>query len=68
MAARPLIDICEKAGVKKGSFYYFFDSKAELAAEAVEANWQNQRAEFDGDFFRDGATVGTIEAILRFYL
>jgi len=20
-------DICEKAGVKKGSFYYFFDSK-----------------------------------------
>ena len=23
--------ICEKAGVKKGSFYYFFDSKAELA-------------------------------------
>ena len=26
--------ICEKAGVKKGSFYYFFDSKAELALEA----------------------------------
>src|SRR5262249_2566506 len=23
--------ICEKAGVKKGSFYHFFDSKADLA-------------------------------------
>jgi TetR/AcrR family transcriptional repressor of nem operon len=34
--------ICDKAGVKKGSFYYFFDSKAELAAEALEASWQNQ--------------------------
>ena len=27
--------ICEKAGVKKGSFYYFFKSKSELAAAAV---------------------------------
>lgn len=32
-------DICEKAGVKKGSFYYFFDSKADLAAAAIERLW-----------------------------
>ena len=32
--------ICEKAGVKKGSFYYFFDSKSDLAAVAFEAEWQ----------------------------
>ena len=42
--------ICEKAGVKKGSFYYFFDSKAELAAEAIEASWQEKRSELDGIF------------------
>lgn len=31
--------ICEKAGVKKGSFYYFFESKSELAVAALEMNW-----------------------------
>jgi TetR/AcrR family transcriptional regulator, transcriptional repressor for nem operon len=55
--------ICEKAGVKKGSFYYFYDSKAELAAEAVEANWQNRRAEFDGIF---SATVAPLERLKQF--
>jgi TetR/AcrR family transcriptional repressor of nem operon len=55
--------ICEKAGVKKGSFYYFFDSKAELAAEAVEANWQDRRMEFDGIF---SATVPPLERLERY--
>src|ERR1041384_6893505 len=34
-------DICQRAGVKKGSFYYFFDSKAELAVAALERMWAN---------------------------
>jgi TetR/AcrR family transcriptional repressor of nem operon len=55
--------ICEKAGVKKGSFYYFFDSKAELAAEAVEASWQDRRAELDGIF---SATVPPLERLKQF--
>ena len=42
--------ICEKAGVKKGSFYYFFDSKSELAAEAMDDNWQARRVELDAIF------------------
>ena len=38
---RTTIDhICERAGVKKGSFYYFYDSKASLAAWAIDAEWQ----------------------------
>jgi TetR/AcrR family transcriptional repressor of nem operon len=32
-------DICQRAGVKKGSFYYFFDSKADLAIAALERLW-----------------------------
>ena len=32
-------DICKRADVKKGSFYYFFDSKAELAVAALERMW-----------------------------
>ena len=32
-------DICNRADVKKGSFYYFFNSKAELAVAALEKMW-----------------------------
>jgi TetR/AcrR family transcriptional regulator, transcriptional repressor for nem operon len=42
--------ICEKAGVKKGSFYYFFDSKSDLAVEALDASWQSKQAELDRIF------------------
>ncbi|MEZ0389829.1 MAG: TetR/AcrR family transcriptional regulator, partial [Verrucomicrobium sp.] len=31
--------ICEKAKVKKGSFYYFYDSKSSLAVDALNENW-----------------------------
>jgi AcrR family transcriptional regulator len=42
--------ICEKAGVKKGSFYYFFDSKADLAVTAIDADWAKRRVELDSLF------------------
>lgn len=42
--------ICEKAGVKKGSFYYFFESKADLAMAAIECDWQERKKEFDAIF------------------
>lgn len=32
-------DICRRADVKKGSFYYFFSSKSELAVAALEKLW-----------------------------
>ncbi len=32
-------DICKRADVKKGSFYYFFSSKADLAVVALERMW-----------------------------
>lgn len=33
-------DICKRADVKKGSFYYFFKSKADLAIAALERMWR----------------------------
>jgi TetR/AcrR family transcriptional regulator, transcriptional repressor for nem operon len=42
--------ICERAGVKKGSFYYFFHDKADLAVAAFEAQWRARRAELDAIF------------------
>jgi TetR/AcrR family transcriptional regulator, transcriptional repressor for nem operon len=34
-------DICQRAGVKTGSFYYFFKSKADLAVAALERLWKD---------------------------
>lgn len=40
---RTTIDlICERAGVKKGSFYYFFASKSELTAAALQSSWDKE--------------------------
>jgi len=44
--------ICEKAGVKKGSFYYFFDSKADLAVTAIEVSGKTGGPELDSIFPR----------------
>lgn len=42
--------ICEKAGVKKGSFYYFFQSKSDLAVAALEADWNQKKPHMDALF------------------
>jgi TetR/AcrR family transcriptional regulator, transcriptional repressor for nem operon len=55
--------ICEKAQMSKGSFYYFFDSKAELAVEALDAGWQSMRAELDGVFSQ---MVSPLERICKY--
>src|ERR1700735_5309308 len=52
--------ICEKAGVKKGSFYYFFDSKSDLAIAAVEAKFQEDRKLSDVIF---SSTIPPLERI-----
>src|SRR5450432_3750642 len=43
-------DICEKAGVNKGSFYYAFKSKSDLAVAAYERHWEGKRAYMDKIF------------------
>lgn len=55
--------ICEKAGVKKGSFYHFFDSKSSLAAAALDDSWQDKRAELDTVF---SATVPPLERLQKY--
>ena len=43
-------DICGRAGVNKGSFYYAFKSKSELAVAAFENHWNKKRALMDQIF------------------
>ena len=56
--------ICERAGAKKGSFYYFFKSKSELAAAALEADWKKKRVEMDSIF---SPTVPPLERFDRYF-
>ena len=43
-------DICTKAGVNKGSFYYAFKSKSDLAVAAFERYWETKRVKLDSIF------------------
>ena len=56
--------ICEQAGAKKGSFYYFFKSKSELAAAALEADWTEKKAQMDSIF---SPTVPPLERLERYF-
>jgi TetR/AcrR family transcriptional repressor of nem operon len=40
-------DICDRAGVNKGSFYHFFESKADLAVEAYQEHWKEKQPILD---------------------
>src|SRR6266511_2835438 len=52
--------ICEKAGVKKGSFYYL---KADLAVTALDAAFKEKRQELDSLF---SPTVPPLERIRNY--
>src|SRR6266404_8111789 len=56
--------ICERAGAKKGSFYYFFKSKAELTAAALEAEWNKNKKNMDALL---SATVPPLERFDRYF-
>jgi TetR/AcrR family transcriptional regulator, transcriptional repressor for nem operon len=55
--------ICEKAEVKKGSFYYFFESKADLAVAALDVACEKKRQEMDSMF---SASVPPLDRLRRF--
>lgn len=54
--------ICAKAGVKKGSFYHFFDDKASLAEASLDLEWEKYRPSLDAIF---SASVPPFERIRK---
>ena len=56
--------ICERAGARKGSFYYFYKSKSELTAAALEAEWVKNRTHMDSLF---SPTVPPVERFQRYF-
>ncbi|HXX94615.1 MAG TPA: TetR/AcrR family transcriptional regulator [Planctomycetota bacterium] len=57
-------EICETAGVRKGSFYHFFKSKAELIIAALEHHWEGAREDFDRLF---SPSVPPVERLRGFF-
>jgi TetR/AcrR family transcriptional repressor of nem operon len=57
--------ICQKAEVKKGSFYYYFPSKSDLAAAAYEQYWQSCQPRYDQIFSPQIPPLQRIEGYCR---
>jgi TetR/AcrR family transcriptional regulator, transcriptional repressor for nem operon len=57
-------DVCRAAGVRKGSFYYFFPSKRDLMLAALDRQWELGGALFGRAFEAD---VPPLERIGRFF-
>src|SRR5262245_59355581 len=47
-------ELCDKAGVNKGSFYHVFPSKQELALEVIDSFWADTAALLDDMVTGDG--------------
>ena len=45
--------ICTRAGVNKGSFYYFFKTKADLVVAAYEEHWRRKLPDYERIFSRE---------------
>lgn len=56
--------ICERADVRKGSFYHFFASKDELVVAALSAHWEIRRPFLDDVF---SASRSPIDRLGRYF-
>ena len=54
-------DICQRAGVNKGSFYHFFPTKADLAIEAYRDRWETVRPLYEEIFSPDVAPLDRLD-------
>src|SRR5215467_982150 len=61
-AAVGVQEVCEHAGVKKGSFYHFFRSKRDLTLATLERQWDTVKTKiFEPCFSSTLSPLGQIE-------
>jgi len=56
-------EIAARAGVQKGSFYYFFPSKEALALAVIDEHWEAQRSQWTQILDGDGTAIEHLRAI-----
>tara|TARA_R110001606_G_scaffold399222_2_gene582450 strand:+ start:107776 stop:108429 length:654 start_codon:yes stop_codon:yes gene_type:complete len=59
-------DICKAAGIKKGSFYYYFSSKAELAVAVMEESYQDYEIDINSIFSSTQPPIERFENLADF--
>lgn len=60
-------DVCAAAGVRKGSFYYFFDSKQTLTRAVIQAHWHRQREHWLAALAGPGPALRRVEELFAMH-
>ena len=63
-SALGVAEICKAAGVPKGSFYYFFESKEALALAVIDAQWEAQRRGWTRVLHSDAAPLERLRQLM----
>jgi TetR/AcrR family transcriptional regulator, transcriptional repressor for nem operon len=64
-SALGVAEICKAAGVPKGSFYYFFESKETLALTVIDAHWAAERRDWERILHGDGDPLPRLRQLLE---
>src|SRR5262245_20880272 len=64
-SALGVAEICKAAGVPKGSFYYFFESKEALALAVIDAQWEAQRRAWARVLHSDAAPLERLRQLFE---
>jgi len=58
-------ELCQKANARKGSFYYFFKSKSDLAVAAIERSWVLTKTMFFEPIFSGSRSESGLKRIQK---
>ncbi|MFE2053785.1 TetR/AcrR family transcriptional regulator [Streptomyces sp. NPDC059459] len=58
-------EICKAAGVPKGSFYYFFESKEALALAVIDVQWAAERLDWERILRTDAEPLQRLRQLLE---
>lgn len=64
-SALGVAEICKTAGVPKGSFYYFFESKEALALTVVDEQWAGQRRAWERVLHGEAAPLSRLRLLFE---